>query len=165
MNFDTSQLAASPWPGLFSRAWLSAVWPVVLIAGLLAGCQDGGEVSPAQKNLSWLGSMYGMYVSQNGGEAPKSIDDLRKFVAKKATPEQLAQFKVVSIDQLFTSPRDGKLFALVTYTKLPTPGVGPPPLVLYETDGKDGQRAVALLGGVTDIVDEAKFSQLLPAKR
>lgn len=137
----------------------------LLVAGLLSGCRDGGEVAPVQTNLGWLGSMYGMYISQNGGNAPKSIDDLRKFVAKKATSEQLAQFNVANVEELFISPRDGKPFALVTYAKLPPPGIGPPPIVLYESEGQDGQHAVAFLGGITETVDENRLSELLPTKR
>lgn len=131
---------------------------------VLAGCSaQTGEVSQVQTNLSWLGSMYGMYISQNAGEAPKSIDDLRKYVAKKASQERLARLGVASVEELFTSPRDGKPFTLVTYAKLPPPGTAPPPIVLYETVGQDSQRAVAFLGGGTDTVDENKLSELLPA--
>jgi hypothetical protein len=104
-----------------------------------------------------------MYISQNAGEAPKSIDDLRKFVEKKATPERLDRLGVANVDELFTSPRDGKRFVLVTYAKLPPPGSGQPPIVLYEAAGKNGQHVVAFLGGITDTVDEEKLSQLLPA--
>jgi hypothetical protein len=134
----------------------------LVVASLLSGCQDGGETTPVQAHLGWLGSMYGMYISQNGGQTPKSIDDLRKYVTKKATPERLSRLGVTNADELFTSPRDGKPFALVSYSKLPPPGTSPPPLVLYESEGRDGQRAVAFLGGITEIVDESRFSQLLP---
>jgi hypothetical protein len=107
--------------------------------------------------------MYGMYISQNGGQAPKTIDDLRAYVAKKTSPAELARLKVTSVDALFTSPADGKPFALVSYSKLPAPGAVPPPIVLYEAVGKDGRRAVAYLGGATESVEESRLSQLLPA--
>jgi len=129
----------------------------------LAGCGgERGEVSEVQTHLGWLGSMYGMFISQNGGETPKSLDDLRTFVAKKTTPEQLSRLGVASADELFVSLRDGKPYVLVSYSKLPPPGLGLPPIVLYEAIGQDGRRAVAFLGGGTDTVDEVKLSQLLP---
>jgi hypothetical protein len=140
-------------------------WTAALIAVFIAGCGQSGETTPVQTHLAWLGSMYGMYMSQNGGQAPQSIDELRKYVTKKATPERLSRLGVTNADDLFSSPRDGKPFALVSYSKLPPPGTAPPPLVLYESEGKDGQRAVAFLGGITDIVDESRFSQLLPARQ
>jgi hypothetical protein len=136
----------------------------VCLTGLLTGCRgERGEESPVQTHLGWLGSMYGMYLSQNAGETPKTLDDLRKFVAKKTSAEQLARLGVASADELFVSPRDGKPYVLVSYSKLPPPGIGMPPLVLYEAVGQDGQRAVAFLGGATDTVDEAKLAQLLPS--
>jgi hypothetical protein len=138
---------------------------LVLALGLIvAGCSERtGEVSQAQTSLGWLGSMYGMYISQNGGEAPKSIEDLQKYVAKKATPERLAQLGVASAGELFVSPRDGQPYSLVKYAELPPPGTAPPPIVLYESVGKNGRRAVAQLGGGTDIIDEEQLSQMLPA--
>jgi hypothetical protein len=108
--------------------------------------------------------MYGRYISQNGGNTPKSLEDLKHFVAKRTSTERLAALGVANVDELCTSPRDSKPFVLVSHAKLPPPGTSPPPVVLYESEGKDGQRAVAFLGGITEMVDEARFSQLLPTK-
>lgn len=109
--------------------------------------------------------MYGMYISQNKGEPPKTIDDLRKFVEKKMSPDRLAQLKLASANDLFVSPRDGKPFTLVSYAKLPPMKPGElPPIVLYETTGQSGQRAVAYLGGNTRNLDEAELQKLLPAQ-
>ena len=44
--------------------------------------RQSGPIDQKQTNLSWLGSMYAMYVSQNQGRPPKTIDDLRKYVEK-----------------------------------------------------------------------------------
>ena len=41
-----------------------------------------GPIDQKQTNLSWLGSMYAMYISQNQGHPPKTIDELRKYVEK-----------------------------------------------------------------------------------
>jgi hypothetical protein len=108
--------------------------------------------------------MYGTYISQNGGNTPKSLDDLKKFVSKKATAERLTALGVGNVDELFNSPRDGKPFVLVSHAKLPPPGTSPPPVVLYEAEGKGGQRAVAFLGGITEMMDDSRFSQLVPPK-
>lgn len=157
----------------FATCWRSATrrWSVreacstLLISLLISGCQSGGgEISPAQTKLAWLGSMYGMYISQNGGQTPKSMDEFRKFIEKKATAERLQRLGVANMDELLTSSRDGKPFVLVTHTKLPPPGSGQPVIVLYEETGEGGQHAISYLGGITDTVDEDKLSQLLPAK-
>jgi hypothetical protein len=117
-----------------------------------------------QSNLAWLGGKYGMFVSSHRGRPPKNMDEFRKFVAMKTTSAELERLKVKSPDELFVSPRDGKTFKIITYSKLP-PYVGgqAPPIVFYEEVGQDGQRAIAYLGGNTQTVDETTLQSLLPA--
>lgn len=141
---------------------------VALIVGislLLSGCgRKSGPVAQEQTNLGWLGSMYGMFVGQHRGRTPKNIDEFRKFVELRIKPDQLARLKVAKADDLFVSPRDGKPFQMVAYSKLTPPAIGqPPPIVFYEQVGENGQRAVAFLGGGTRQVDEATLQNLLPA--
>jgi len=146
------------------RGW-RMISAVLLAAVLCTSCgRQSGPVAQEQVNLAWLGHMYGMYISQNKGDAPKTIDDLRKFVEKRANADLLARLKVTSVGELFVSPRDGKPFEMVTYAKLPSrTGGEPPPIVFYEELGKDGQRAIALLGGGTRTVDENELLTMLPA--
>jgi hypothetical protein len=107
--------------------------------------------------------MYAKYVSQNNGAPPKTIDDFQKFVKQKTNAERLANLKVASANELFVSPRDSKPFTMVVYDKLPTMKSGEqPPVVLYESVGKSGRRAIALLGGVTRTVDEAEVQKMVP---
>lgn len=144
----------------------AGVVSLILIA-LCAGCgqRQSGPVAQEQTNLGWLGSMYGMYIGQHKGETPKTIDDLRAFVEKTMTAEKLARLKVANVGELFISPRDGQPFTLVSYAKLPPPAGGQPaPVVLYETEGQNGRRAVAFLGGSTRTVDEQELQKLLPAQ-
>jgi hypothetical protein len=108
--------------------------------------------------------MYRTYASQNQGHPPKTIDELRKFVEKTASAEQLGRLKVANVNELFMSPRDGKPFTLVSYEKIPVPAAGqPPPIVLYESEGKGGQRAVAYLGGGTTTLDDGQLKSALPS--
>jgi hypothetical protein len=128
---------------------------------------ETGEVSQAQVKLGWLGGKYGMFVGSHRGRAPKDADELRQYIEKKTTPAELARLKVKSVDELFTSPSDGKPFKMVTYAKLPAMMKGqpppPPPVVFYEEIGQAGTRAVAYLGGNTRTVDEATLKTMLPA--
>jgi hypothetical protein len=139
---------------------------VTLVLASLTSCgRQSGPVAQEQTNLSWLGSMYRTYVVQNQGRPPKNLDELRKFVEAKTTTEQLARLKVANPGELFVSPRDGKPFAMVSYAKVPDPAAGsPPPVVLYEVEGQNGERAVSFLGGGTKSVDETEFRQLVPAQ-
>ncbi|MEX2169664.1 MAG: hypothetical protein WD851_10155 [Pirellulales bacterium] len=121
-------------------------------------------MSQVQSNLAWLGAMYGMYLGQHQGETPKTIDDLRKFVEKKTSKDQLTRLGAANINDLFVSRRDGKPFVMVSYNKPPTMGEqGLPPVVLYEAEGENGKKAVAFLGAGTRTVDESELQKLLPA--
>ena len=139
-------------------------WTVLLLATLTSCGKQAEEVSQVHTNLGWLGRKYGMYVGQNKGQTPKTVDDLRKFVEKNTKPEELSRLGVADAGQLFVSPRDRKPFRMISYAKLPPPVMGePPPLVLYEEVGQAGKRAVAYLGGGTDELEEATLQTLLPA--
>jgi hypothetical protein len=129
------------------------------------GCaRPSGQVSQAQTNLGWLGSMYGMFVGQHRGRTPKNIDELRQFIERQISAEELARLNVADAGKLFISPRDGKPFKMVSYAKLPPPVLDePPPVVFYEEVGVGGNKAVAFLGGGTKIVDDATLRTMLPA--
>jgi hypothetical protein len=132
----------------------------------LASCRrQSGPIAQEQTNLGWLGTMYRQYIGENKGHAPKSVDELQKFVEKATTAEQLTHLKVANAKELFVSPRDGKPFGMVSYGKMPATVAGtPPPIVLYEAQGQNGQRAVAFLGGGTKSVDESELQKMLPAQ-
>jgi hypothetical protein len=129
------------------------------------GCApETGPIAQEQTNLAWLGSMYGMYIGAHQGQPPQSVDELRKFVTERTDAAELSRLKVSDVKQLFTSPRDGKPFVMVNHKKLPPrEGGQPPPVVLYEAVGEGGERAVAFLGGGTQVVNESELTKLLPA--
>jgi hypothetical protein len=138
---------------------------LLLVVCTVISCrQQTGPISQEQTNLSWLGSMYAMYIGANQGQPPQTIDDLRKFVIQRTSAAELSRLKVSDVNQLFISPRDGKPFVMVSYKKLPTrEGGQQPPVVLYEADGQNGERAVAFPGGNTQVVNASELSSLLPA--
>lgn len=151
---------------IFLRSYLRKLAILLLVAAFFTSChQKSGPPAQEQVNLAWLGHMYGMYISQNKGETPKSIEDLRKFVEKSTNAERLSRLHVANASELFVSPRDGKPFTMVSYDKPPAIKYGQPaPVVLYEVEGQNGQRAVAFLGGGTKSVDENELQKILPAK-
>ena len=103
-----------------------------------------------------------MYLGQHKGVPPKTIDDLRTFVEKKTSPEELARLGAASVSDLFVSERDGKNFVLIAYSKLP-PVLGEefPPIVLHEAEGQNGQKVVAFLGSGTRTVDDSELQKML----
>ncbi len=108
--------------------------------------------------------MYRNYISQNQGHPPKTIEEFRKYVEKNTNADELARLNVGSVNELFVSSGDGKPFTLVAYDKLPPRKPGSlPPVVLYESQGEGGKRAVAFLGGGTRILDDSDFQKSVPA--
>lgn len=163
----TMTVGKSTHPNLVASS--AVLWPGAVVAFVLcAGCgtPKSGPIAPEQTALSWLGTMYGMYIGQHGGETPKSADDLRKFVEKTVKPDTLSRLKVSNVEGLFVSPRDGKPYVLVSYAKLPPPvGGQPAPIALCEAEGQGGKRAVAFVGGNTQQVTEQELQKLLPPKK
>src|SRR2546423_798135 len=105
---------AGPKPRVSGRSFLRTIPAALVVALLVASCRRAsGPIAQEQTNLSWLGSMYGMYIAEHQGHAPKTIDELHKFVEQTTTAEQLARLKVANVNELFVSPRDGKPFAMV----------------------------------------------------
>lgn len=141
-----------------------SVW-LVLLASSFVGCrQQTGEVSQVDTNLGWLGNLYGQYIGDNQGHTPKNIEEFRKYVETRSSADELARLNVSNANELFVSPRDGKPFQMVSYAKLPPPvGGEPPPIVLYESAGKDGKRVVAFPGGGTQTMAEEELQKILPA--
>lgn len=113
-------------------------------------------------HLSRLGLWYGQFAGQNGGKPPKTVEQLRQFGQSRTNPEQLAALKVADVSELFVSPRDGEPYKMVKYDRLPAFS-GDPVVVFYERKGRDGTRHVALSGGGTLAVDDARLAELVPA--
>jgi hypothetical protein len=136
----------------------------LLLSLALAGCnreQPTGP-SPAETRIARLGRSYAIYSGQNKGRPPKSLDELRRYVAARTTADDMAAMGVSSVDELFVSPRDGEAYKLIVLPRLPPPVAGEPgPVVIYEHSGRGGMRWVAYLGGATEEVDEHKFQQLV----
>jgi hypothetical protein len=163
MLVSNARIEASGRAGSQACRWSTSL---ILLSLLATGCgqKKSGPVAQELRNLGWLGSMYGQYISQNGGKAPKNVEELQKFVEKQTKPDELGRLKVASVKELFVSPRDGKPFKMVSYAKMPPPAPDkPPPVVFYEEVGKDGEKAVAYLGGGTQFVPESTLQMMLPA--
>lgn len=139
-----------------------------LLGVAAAGCQqEPAELGDVQVRLARLGNLYGIYIGQHSGRSPQSMEAFKKFAEERTTPDVLARLELSSVDELFVSPRDGQPFEMVTYRghpPVPPPG-DPPPLVFYEQQGKDGERAVAFLGGGTQFVAEATLQNMLQNSR
>jgi hypothetical protein len=138
--------------GLKSKAVV--YWPLPL-ATMLAVCLLSGGCSRSQdveqqSDLRAIAAYYSQFPAHNRGQVPASEKEFKSFV--KAKGGAALSHKGLSMDDLFTSDRDGKPF-IVKYRgdkAWPLPEV-----VAYEQDGRDGIRhAVTDLGGYVVITDE-----------
>jgi hypothetical protein len=121
----------------------------------LPGCGGGDDVksdSEGKARITHLFRLYKAYVEKNK-KGPPNEQALRDFGAKLTAEERASYLIGDEIEGLFTSPRDNQKYVIRYNEKLePT---GPSRGVVWEAQGKDGRRYVALtLGYVEEYTDE-----------
>lgn len=121
---------------------------LLLLAGCSGSAVDTRAVDPTQERLVVLARAYGR--AAGDGKAPKSFADLAPFLETPA-----------AIDEISRSPRDGKPFVVLWGTKFTDPQ---PKVYIFETDGKNGHRFVALTDGGTREVSDEQFQTMPKAK-
>jgi hypothetical protein len=114
----------------------------ILICSFVAGCG-----SPARQeempSLRLLSSFYAQYRGHHRGQLARDEADLKQFIAS-VQGEALPRTGIASVDELFISTRDGKPFVVKYRGNRSWPL---PEAVAYESEGRDGTRFVATIGG------------------
>lgn len=136
---------------------------VGLSAIVFVGCGAPSEVPQAESvvHLKALAVLYGRYVGSHRGQSPPSEAEFKKFIQARPKAE-LDTLKAADVDSLFISPRDGQPYHVQYKVPLPPPGPQGAPVVAYEQTGEGGQRYVATSLGDVQLVDEAKFQEMVP---
>ena len=135
---------------------------VLLIA--LVGCGGGDSsdsmmASANDSNIKRLGTLYSMFHGQNKLLGPKDEAEFKQFISEQdAARLQKGGIDIGNIDGLFTSERDQKPFR-IRYG-INTRLRGPSLPVVFEEEGKDGNRQVGYTGGAMKEVDEAEYDRL-----
>jgi hypothetical protein len=84
------------------------------------GSDDGAAVpnvdSDAQTRLRVLANEYGEFMTANQGRVPKDEAEFRKFLEPRSKTVG-ASFKIETVDELLSSPRDQQPLVIVTGTK------------------------------------------------
>jgi hypothetical protein len=148
---------------------LAGAATVVLSAlvGIL-GCGGGARRQAqelSQSNLRPLGILYGQYISQHRGQAPKNETEFRAFI-KSLKPAQLAAVAGSrDADSLFVSTRDQKPYVVIYGKAQGPPGPAGSPVVAYEQEGRGGKRFVGNSLGAVEELDEATFKQRVPGAK
>ncbi len=126
----------------------------------VAGCGDSSARSANETESSIFKNLVLSYVDQvrkNKGRVPKNQQEL-SLTFKKQFSDYLAE-KNMSIEQLLTSPRDGKPYVFATLENHRT---GKTRVAGYEAVGVNGLRYVGLMSGDVMEVDETGFRDLVP---
>jgi hypothetical protein len=122
---------------------------MLALGALVGGCSDGEQIEQ-QSNLRAIAAYYSQFLAHNRGQLPANQEEFKKFIQAKGG--EALSYKGLSVDELFTSSRDGKPF-VVKYRgdkSWPLPDV-----IVYEQEGDDGLRHGATsIGGYTVISDE-----------
>ena len=147
--------------GLVYRFFMLPFGPflvALLMGSVLAGCSSPGaheEVNRRGSNLQSLAGMYRMFTSENSGRPPVSDAEFKEFIQAQGL-EHFAAFGIDTIEDLFTSPRDGQPYVVVYG------GRELPDVVAYERSGTETGRWIVSSMTVVAEVDEATFRQMVP---
>ena len=96
-----------------------------------------------------------MYASGNGGNPPANETQFKSFIQQQGL-EHFEAFGITTIDDLFTSPRDGQPYVVVYG------GRKMPDIVAYERIGGETGRWIVSSMAVVAEVDEATFRNMVP---
>jgi hypothetical protein len=95
------------------------------------------------------------------GRLPPNEQEFKKFITEKGS-QMMDRAAVTGVDELFVSDRDGQPL-VVTYGKYPPEMAAK--IVVYEKSGADGKRFVGYNSGAVELVDDARFSELVSASK
>ena len=132
---------------------------LLAIAVLSSGCADG-EQTEQQPNLRAIAAYYSQFLAHHRGQLPANEEEFKKFIQAKGG--EALSFKGLTIDELFTSSRDGKPF-VVRYRDVKSWPL--PEVVAYEQEGDDGMRHGATSVGEYTVISDEEFrsGKTLPA--
>jgi len=144
------------------RRRLAALGLLVCGGLVVAGCGGNRSASSAQpdgkERITRLFNLYRTYSDANH-KAPASEQALQEFGQKLSANERADRLIGDDLEGIFVSPRDNKKFVVRYNTKLdPSKSRA----VIWEEDGQDGMRFVALSIGYTV---EYNDSMLAEAKK
>jgi hypothetical protein len=126
----------------------------------LAGCS--GDRTPAgggDSNLATLTKIYVDHMNAHAGSPPKDEAAFKDYIRQYGA-HRLKAANMNELDALFVSTRDHQLLVFVY-------GINSDPrrqsvVIGYEQSPVDGKRTVGYRHGTIELVDDARFSELVP---
>jgi hypothetical protein len=131
-----------------------ALWTLGCAAAEAPAAADG------RAHIKRLAILYGRFVQEANGRAPRDEEEFRTFVVKRLAGGGVAVGDE-SGDPLI-SPRDGKRYVILCGSQAnKTRANG---LAAYEQEGAGGLRLAAFTMGIVEEVDESRLQDILNGK-
>lgn len=133
---------------------------VLLLLLIVSGCGDQ-TLAPTATEGRRVGAIVTTHnmMERATGRLPPNEQEFKKFIAENGS-QALERSGVTAVDQLFVSDRDDQPL-VVTYGKY-SAGMNAK-IVVYEKNGADGKRFVGDNSGAVELVDDARFNELVTA--
>lgn len=133
---------------------LIAASTLLVFAVSSLGCSGSSPVNNQQKQEDKIHALLTLYFNAGKalGHSPKDEAEFKKYVQENGGPF-LERLKIQSVDELFTSSRDGKPFVIVF-------GKRQSGVVLYEAEGGNGSRLVGYDIGQVKELNAEQFTEL-----
>jgi len=144
----------------------AAVLAAAALAAALPGCGNNTTRQVAAMNKSnaqRIANIYSAFQQYKSGRGPKNEAEFKAFI-KDFNKDNLSAMGIHpdKLDELFVSERDGQPFKIRFNVG---GGNGAVAAVVFEQEGKDGQKEVAFTGNSkVEAVDSAAYAQLWAGK-
>jgi len=136
------------------------------IALLTAGCSPPTVPVDSLQDIgiATIGRLYGEYATRHDGVGPADAATFRAFLSELPAAQREAM-GLTDLDSALTSKRDGLSFTILygvdTRRQLTSGGLQRIPIVVHESQGRDGKRLIATGFGTTRDVAPAEFDVAL----
>lgn len=140
---------------------------LVLLVLALAGCGGSGTGGPAGTSsvdyaaVRSMSSLYSQYLRTHGDRTPADEKVFRDYLATK---QQDLERAGITVDKMFTSPRNDQPLVWV-YGSIPPSSAELGRCFAYEAASTDGKRFVIADAGRFTLMDEAQFKTVFPNVR
>jgi len=131
---------------------------VLVLLLVVSGC-GGQKLAPTATEGRRVGAIVTTHnmMERATGRLPPNEQEFKKFIAENGS-QALERSGVTAVDELFVSDLDGQPL-VVTYGQYPAGMNGK--IVVYEKNGADGKRFVGYNSGAVELVDDARFNELV----
>jgi hypothetical protein len=144
-------------------ARLAPILLLLLPLGLIQGCSgksgsSGAGLEPGRKHILEVMRFYTGYKRKHNEKPPANMAELKSWATKLSAKERANLHLGEVTDDTFVSPRDHKEYGVMLPNRMGRPG--PAPIIIYESDGVDGEHMVVGEQGNANPFTDEQFHKL-----